>query len=251
MGKTAIFEPARDGKPAAYIEKIRAAEQRKIDKAERERAAKERAEIKEAMRKKAEERDPAFAGANLAEIERRGGVVIDRDKSGQLQRIQREPRHVFYQLGKIRAGQEEATLNQDMVLAAETLMDVYATKMGLAGDMRGEENDKVDKSGVHIGFINTGMHRAIKRWQRLMFEFGPRSRYPRLFELLCQDAMEIEALVSVGSRSCGKSRWRSIVSEVMDETQEDAQGRIVRQACIELVAILTAVEGGVSAKRLE
>jgi hypothetical protein len=231
MPRAKPFNPASQ-KASDYLEMMR-----------RREAAAERREIDEAMAVRAAERDPAQAGVDIENAIRQSDIVIDRDsRTGNIIRAERLGRNVFCQLGRIRAGQVEATLSQEMVDAGNRLIEIYAAKHGLAGSLDDHKRmglDRVDGSMRDHDFLTNRMHSAIKRWGWIMAEFGPRSRLPALFELLCQDAMETDHTL----KERDSVRWRAIVARVCEITNRNAQGALMAYACRELVEVLRAVEG--------
>ncbi len=226
MAKRKIYNPAKDGRAADYLSR------------------KSQREIDDAMRAQALARDPASAGLDVAEVTRQGDVVVDHDsRNGAILRAERIGRNVFCQLGRLRAGQTDPTLSAEMVDAGNRLIEIYAEKHGLAGSLDANLRqvfDRVDGGTKDDDFLTGRMHSAIKRWQRIMGDFGAQSRLPALFELLCQDAMETEHTLRV---SANRTRWRSIVAQVCAIQEPHAQAALIVFGCTELVEILRAQEG--------
>jgi len=238
--------------------------ERMREMAERKREIAEKKEIEEAMREQALARDPTKAGANLKELDRQSGFVpgcieVVKDSSGRPFRIERTPNNVFNLLGKVKFDKDgkriEPTLSEDMVNAGNRLVEIWAGKQGLAGSSDADisrDIDRVDCSTASNDFLTSKMHRSIKKWQSITREFGTHSKWPAVFESLCQDIMETEATPNLNVirkgdgtviRETQKSRWRSIINQAFNEPNKDAQAGLVRSGCEELAKILEAVEG--------
>ena len=227
----------------------------------RETVRREAAEAAEMKRLKAEaaareaEHRPDGYGLNRQALTGRTALASSADvelrdvrDGGRTQTFaRRRPDTVWRRLGTPRSTQEAPALSASQVDAGERLTELYAAMMGLGGTPdRDPSMPRPPSSSPGRTELPVRMLAASERWARIMQGFGLGSRYPALFEGLCQDLMETEATRTrvegrVLYRQPGavvKSRWRDVVAATTGVSNRNSQGDVVKLACEQLVHIL-------------
>ncbi len=221
------------------------------------REAAEAAELKrlkaEAAAREAESRPDGY-GLNTQALAGRDALTSSADvelrevrDGGRTQVFaRRRPDTVWRRLGTLKSMQEVPALSASQVDAGEKLTELYAAMMGLGGAPERDLSMPRPPSPSGRTELPVRMLNAHERWTRIMQGFGLGSRYPALFEGLCQDIMETEATRTrvegrVLFRQPGavvKSRWRDVVAATTGVANRNSQGDVVKLACEQLVHIL-------------